>query len=301
MSEQLPKVSLFSRFTRNPQWGVGHLFKQDGFKKVVNHKWFKITIGILFGAGILLSFFKQEIEIKIFQSHLTKLDNVTEQSSHTFNASELVQNQRTTSGKRGAKGEQAISLGPQIVGPSTSIIIPVGTSAIAELASGASNGPVKAKLLQNITIGSDTLVEAGATLFGRGDSSEERLFIGFQKIILPDGTVIKIRAHACDSSDQIVGLKGSKISDKTFQIAGGIGLGFIGGLSEGLENSKNVGGIEIHDNSLRDAALNGAARASLEESKELLNAAKQKKTIIEVPNKTSFVVLFDEVSPDGEK
>jgi hypothetical protein len=160
---------------------------------------------------------------------------------------------------------------------------------------------VKAKLIQSININGETLIDEGSILFGQGLSTDERLFITFSKIISSDGTNIKILGHAYEGSDQIVGLKGSRVGQRALEIAGGIGLGFLGGMSEGLESSQNVNGVEVRDNSLRNAMLNGAAHSSIDESKELLNDLRAKKVILEVPANTNFTVLFDELPSEREK
>jgi len=303
--EAKPKVKLFSRFNRNPQWGVGFLFEKSGLKKVIDKKWFKITSFVLFSLAMVLSFYKKEEEIVIYKNSVSLPSDLKSDKPFSFGKLADVISGNTAL-KNEAKSKQARlsfakTLGPQVVRPKDSIIIPTGTSVQAILVTGASNGPVKAKLTQSINVNGETLVDEGSVLFGQGLSTDERLFITFKKIITSDGTNIKILGHAYEESDQIVGLKGSRVGTRALEIAGGVGLGFIGGMSEGLENSQSINGIEVRDNSLRNAMLNGAAHSSLDESKELLNDLRAKKVILEVPANTKFTVLFDELPNDREK
>jgi hypothetical protein len=304
-----PKLKIFSRFTRNPQWGVGFIFEKTGLKRVIDKKWFKIGTLLLFLVAVTLSFFKKEEEIKIYKNSVILPENLkTDKPSRFTDIANMTSNMVASENKAVSSKELkqrrlrfSQSLGPQIVGPQNSVVVPVGTYANAILVTGASNGPIKARLTQSITINGETLVDEGSILFGQGISTDERLFITFKKIISSDGSMITILGHAYESSDQIVGLKGSKVGDKALAVAGTIGLGFVGGMSEGLENAQTVNGVEIRDNSLRNAMLNGAAHASLDESKELLNDLRTKKIIIEVPAQTAFTVLFEEVPNDREK
>ena len=68
-------------------------------------------------------------------------------------------------------------------------------------------------------------------------------------MVFKDGTVGDISAQACDQADKIVGLKGSKVGNKVVNIAGSIGLGFVGGMSEGLQDSEGQQGAVIRKSS----------------------------------------------------
>ena len=91
----------------------------------------------------------------------------------------------------------------------------------AVLVTGASNGPVKAKLTERLAQYGEEILEAGSVLLGSGNSSNDRLTVQFDKVLTPDGAVTKLKASALDKSDMIAGLKGSVALGRSLQIAGG--------------------------------------------------------------------------------
>jgi hypothetical protein len=182
--------------------------------------------------------------------------------------------------------------GLEVIRRVTSVQIPPGAIAKAELVSGASNGPVKARLIEPLSFNSDVLAETGTILVGNGSSTEDRLLIDFGKMVLKDGSVQNIRAQACDASDQMVGIKGSKVSKYGAALAAGIGLNFAGGMAQGLQETQVQNGVVTKKTDLNNAALNGAASASIEQTKDILEKWKQQKTIIEVKRGTEICLIF---------
>ncbi|MBK9293313.1 MAG: TrbI/VirB10 family protein [Oligoflexia bacterium] len=169
--------------------------------------------------------------------------------------------------------------------------IPSGSEVTAQLSSGGSNGTVKAVLSENLVVDGDVLAPKNSILIGQGQSSDERLYIVFTKMIKPEQSEIKIKAQAFDSKDRILGLKGSKVGDFAFKIAASSGLFFLSGMAEGMQNSTGVLGQE--KKSVRDAALQGVAQASVEHGRKLVDNMNNK-TVIEVKHSTPIVVIFDE-------
>jgi hypothetical protein len=97
---------------------------------------------------------------------------------------------------------------------------------------------------------------------------------------------------ACDASDKIVGLKGSKISGKALNIAGSIGLGFVGGMTDGLQETHGEQGVQVRPPTIGNALLNATSATALEQSKNLMSDLKDRTPIIEVPEASEFYVLF---------
>lgn len=185
--------------------------------------------------------------------------------------------------------------GPQLISRPQGVAIPPGTLVGARLVSGASNGPVKATLTDAIYVNGDPVVEEGTVLLGTGASTEERLFVRFSKLVFRDGRVEKIAAEAADQSDKIAGLKGSKIGNHALRLAGSIGLNFISGMSEVLQDQHtNPMGMPVKETSLKNALLNGTEKASMEEAGDILSGLKDARPIIEVPAGTSIYVLIGE-------
>jgi len=184
-------------------------------------------------------------------------------------------------------------LGPQLLERPSLQKIPPGLIGKAVLTSGASNGPIRAELTEPLDFNGEVFIQEGAVLLGTGASTEERLFIHFDQIVTREGTILSARAEALDPSDKIAGLKGSKIGGHAMKLAGGIGLGFVGGLTEGLQDSDVQGGVAVRSPSLKNAMLNGAATAALDQSRDMMQGLKDKQPIIEVKEGSKVLVIFE--------
>jgi len=166
--------------------------------------------------------------------------------------------------------------------------IPPGAFFKAKLSSGASNGLVKAEVIEGLAINSEMLIPEGSSLVGQGTSSEERLFIQFNQVVFKDGTFSNFNAVACDNDDQMVGLKGSLVGNRIGRVAGGVGLGFLGGFSSGLQEPQGYGSPKP---SMKNAILNGTATTALEESRKMLSDLKNRMPIMEVKAGTEICVI----------
>lgn len=186
--------------------------------------------------------------------------------------------------------------GPKLIARPGSGKVLAGTLVKATLSSGASNGLVKATLNETLVSDGEVLARSGAVILGQGSSTEDRLYIHFNKLITHDGQPIPITAQAADSSDKSLGLKGSKLGGKALSLAAGIGLNFLTGASEGFQDSHGEQGVVVKRASLKNAFLQGTARASLDQSHELLSEAKNSKTSISVGQGQEFYLIF---SDDG--
>lgn len=185
-------------------------------------------------------------------------------------------------------------LGPEIVSRPTKISIPPGTMGSAALVSGASDGPVKAQLTQPLMVAGETLLDSGTTLVGTGQSGNERLVIRFSKAVLRSGSVAVIDAQAADNSDKIPGVKGSRVGYRALKLAAGVGLHFAGGLSQGLQDSQEQSGAVVTPPSMKNALLNGAAHASIEEGQQMMNEYRSERPVIEIEAGTQIFVLFSD-------
>ncbi len=172
--------------------------------------------------------------------------------------------------------------------------IPVGSEAKAILESGATNGIVKARLASAMIVDGEPVLPEGTSLFGRGKSSEERLFVEFHKAIFPSGESFSILGQAFDISDKILGLKGAFVGTRTKKMGMAIGFGFLGGMADGLQTSGTPSWGMPQKKSVRDAALAGASKASLDQSQAYIEEMKNAPNIIEVKKGTEFYLLIDE-------
>jgi len=189
----------------------------------------------------------------------------------------------------------------QVFSLGTLTAIPAGTEAQANLVSGASNGIVKAQLVTPMLVDNEPVIPVGSTIFGHGKSTEDRLFIEFNRANFPDGESIPIRAQAFDFSDKILGLKGALVGAKTKKMALGMLFGFMGGAADGLQDT-NGSIFELGQRpSVRDAALSGTAKATLDQSQMYLDQVKHAPEIIEVKQGTDFYLIVDEPKPGKDE
>ncbi|MBI3294432.1 MAG: TrbI/VirB10 family protein [Deltaproteobacteria bacterium] len=182
--------------------------------------------------------------------------------------------------------------GPQVIYRAMTGI-PPGTLAKARLVTGASDGPVRAEVLQDVIVNGERVIEAGAQLLGNGNSTEERLILRFEKLVKRDGTILTIGAQALDGIDQIAGIKGNRVGNEAMKLAAGIGLNFVGGLSDALQETEVKGGVAVRKNTVNNALLNGTTHAALDQSKDLMTGLREKAPRIEVEKGRKFQVMFD--------
>jgi hypothetical protein len=182
--------------------------------------------------------------------------------------------------------------GVQKIDRVTAADISPGSMVKAVLLIGASNGPVRVEVKEALREHGETLVPAGAILWGKGTSSEDRLFIHFSKMILRDGQTQDIQADAADGEDQTVGLKGSRVGRYAARYATAVGLNFVGGMAEGLQAREIVGTQVITKPDAKNALLNGASRATLEMGNEEMEKIRSTPTVIQVDAGKEIFVMF---------
>lgn len=171
--------------------------------------------------------------------------------------------------------------------------VPPGAEARATLLTGATNGLIKARLIEALKVDGISFLDAGTLLIGEGQSSEERLFISFKKAVFKNGKFISVLAQGYDKSDKILGLKGSRVGDHSIKLAASAGLNFIAGMAQGLQPTSVLMPGQTRRPSASGAALNGLSNAATEQGKQYLEDIKQRAPIIEVPLGTEFIVTFD--------
>ncbi len=273
------------------RWGVGrHLYRQDGKKLTLQGKYALGIVASAFTVTSILALIRPvQLEVRspiVFNGVVTPVSTIN--VPHAADRSDVEQRNKRGSG-------QVIKhySGLQVVNRPRLGQIPPGTTVRAKLITAASNGLVKATLSESLIVNGDGIAEAGTILIGNGSSTEDRLQIDFSKLIFRDGTVQNIKAQACDQEDQAIGIRGSRVGKYASQLAAGIGLNFAGGLAEGLQDSQVQGGVAVKKTNFKNAALNGAAKASLEQSKDIMEKWKQKQTVIQVKAGTEICIIFD--------
>ena len=182
--------------------------------------------------------------------------------------------------------------GPKLFVRNLKINIPPGIEVRAKLINGASNGLVKAKLLDDVVAAGELFLNAGTIIIGQGSSTEDRLFIRFDKAVLEDGSVSKLQAEAADFSDRTMGLKGSKISSHAIKMAARAGLNFLAGASIALEDTHGEQGAVVAKPTVRNAALQGTAKAAIEEANDIASQYKSAPPILAVKAGTEIIIIF---------
>ena len=164
--------------------------------------------------------------------------------------------------------------------------LPPGSEMAAILVSGASDGIVKAKLTEPLMVDGETVAPENSLLFGKGHSGEERLFVEFTRLRLPDGATLSFSAQGFDGEDKIQGLKGETISAKAQKTAGALAFGFVGGVAQGFQTTDSY--FMPTRPSARDAALNGASKAALDQSQAYMDEMKHAHPVIVVKAGTTI-------------
>jgi hypothetical protein len=171
--------------------------------------------------------------------------------------------------------------------------IPPGAEVKARLLSGATNGLIKARLTEPLKVDGVSVLDAGTVVIGEGRSSELRLFVNFNRAVFKDGKFIRISAQAYDLSDQILGLKGSRVGDYTMKLAASSGLYFLSGMAQGMRKQETLYPGQVVRPSVGDAALSGVSTAAGEQAKQYLEEMKNRAPIIEVKAGTEFILTID--------
>lgn len=277
---------------KQKRFGLTWFFKRDGNKWSLNES--KAKKCLMGGSVLLLTLQLCDIKpVLVRDTPFPAPINIT--ATQVFDISRLPV---VNFGLHGKNGKTYHLAAPELLGrPIDLSKIPPGSMLSATLVSGASNGLVRAEVKDALMVNGESLIPQGAFLLGTGTSTEERLFIGFNNVIFRDGSFAQIQAQACDQGDKIVGLKGSKIGGKALQIAGSLGLNFVAGFSQGLQQSHGEWGATVKDPTIGNALLQGTSQTAVEESKNLMQELKDRVPIIEVAAGTDICVIFSANRP----
>jgi hypothetical protein len=286
-----PQVLAVQDDGEKEQWGRHNLFFREGGKWTLKTKVVGTATAVIFTALILPQFFMEDKYAPAIVAAKATLSADPSTQTSTSDLEKYDSSKAATKISSGRQRNQRYTA-PQLVGRPRNVLIPPGAMATAKLISGASNGLIRAELTETLTQNGESLLDEGTVLVGQGSSNEERLMVAFGQAVFRDGTVANVQAQACDKSDKIVGLKGSKVGNKVVNIAGSIGLGFVGGFSEGLQDTQGQQGVAIRPPSLKNALLNATAATALEQSKNLMSDLKEQRPVIEVPAGESICIIF---------
>lgn len=293
MSEDA-KVTLGQDDGHKRRWGLSNiLYRQEGRKISINAKVTAWTFGVFILAGsaysVLAEFFKPTPSESNGPIAFNEQVSSQEKIQVPKGNSEI---ERPKS--NGTRPRPVTSYaGLQVVERPNFGKIPPGTMIKAKFMTGASNGPLKASLLEALNVNNEEIAPEGSILVGNGNSGDDRLTVQFTKLVFRDGKSQNIQAQACDLSDQTAGVKGKKVSKYAILLATGAGLNFLGGVAEGLQETQVQNGVATKKSDLKNAALNGASKAALDQSQEVLSELRNKKSVVQVDSGKEFYVLFE--------
>ncbi|MBP9709154.1 MAG: TrbI/VirB10 family protein, partial [Oligoflexales bacterium] len=239
-----PEIKIQSENSLLSQWSLRRFFyKREGRKDRINNKAVKVVFVLL---SICIIAFAMFIDVgnknRRTKAEDFKLPPLAKQEvSIQIHPVDIENTKKPDVAKRATRTPQNTFafVGLKKVDRFGDLKIPPGTMIKAQLLSGASNGPVRARMLESINIQGATLIERGQILLGQGISSQERLFIKFSKLVFNDGNFIRISAEACDQSDQMPGLFGSNVRGVAMKWVGAASIGVLGGAALGMHNSQN--------------------------------------------------------------
>jgi hypothetical protein len=280
------------------QWAIGKLFyRKEGGKQRANMKPISLAVFAAFGTVMVIGLLRDSPEqqetsaspikapVDIKETTNIDMEKMTLFVKPKF---EQVTHLRSVSGD--SKQVSIRYAGLEKVAGHMNIKIPPGSMAEAVLTSGASDGPIRAVLTEDLVAGGSRLVKQGTTLVGEGISNENRLSVKFRYLVFQDGTHVRVEADGCDISDRMPGLLGSNVRGQALKLSGALGLGMLGGTAIGLQKKQTQG--VVSDPSMRDALLNGVATAALEQAQSLTSNLKSTTPLYQVPEGQKFYVLF---------
>lgn len=283
--EETPEPKLESRF------GYGKT------APIFSSKYTKIAAAVscvlLIVILILKSPEKMESKIPEIKSPEAGEINVGQNFNHLDEYSATLENEKLKQNQSASKKKVVLRLlGLQKIERRNLKQIPPATFVKAKLLNTATDGLVKAVLIEPLRIQGETLLQSGLILVGQAQSTEGKLSIQFNSIVYKDGKFENIQAQASDLESQSIGLKGSRLSRYAMKYAASVGLNFLSGVSQGLQEKETMGQQVVNKSNTKNALLNGASVSALEMANESMNEYKGKLPPIQVPEGTEFWVVF---------
>ena len=128
-----------------------------------------------------------------------------------------------------------------------------------------------------------TLVREGYRVFGTSRSVKTDGPGGVEMLacdVTDQASVDRLVAHVLTEAGQID------------LVVNNAGLGLVGGLSDGLQETHGEQGALVRQPSLKNALLNAAGTTALEQSRQMMADLKNNVPVIEVPSGANVYVLF---------
>lgn len=214
-------------------------------------------------------------------------------SLETYSA-QAEKDQITEKNRKASKRALVVKLpGLQKIDRTRASQIPPGSEIRARLLTGASNGLVRAVLLESLRVQGENYLKAGETVVGQGQSNEDRLFVRFTQVVHKDGSVETVQGQAVDAEDKTAGLPGSKFKRYAMRYGTAVGLYFVGGMTEGLQERTIVGQQVVANPDAKNALLNGASRAAVEMANDQMSNMRNQPPPISIPAGQEILIVFE--------
>lgn len=292
MSDEQAVVKIEKNNSILKRWGKGAFYRQEGHKLKIKAEPMKKIFIFLSSLLAIIFLFKEppnELEQKT-QGIPTPISISANNETISLETYSDLKDEAPKKKKVTFKKIQPL----KVIARKEKSSIPLGLSVNAKLLTGATDGPVKAQLLEDVSLNGEVFIKESSIIWGQGSSTQERLLITFSKFVDSYGKSHKIKANAYDFSDQILGLKGSIIGRTSKKILAGAGLGVAGALQT-MQEAENMEGVAVIKPSMSNALLNGASSATLGIAEQELEELKNKQTIIEVAKDTKILIVFGEI------
>lgn len=266
------------------------IFQQEGKKQVLNKGLIKKITALFAVLGVAALFFGEQPPLAQRKSDFTV------QSNSKTNSIEIPNHNPQIISKvpeRKAANIPQKFLGPSLIArPGAHEILP-GTIVAAKLQTAATDGPVKALITESVIVDGEERLPAGSVLIGLGQSQDTRVTVQFGKAIVTGQGAVEISAVALDQEDQLVGIQASQMNQEMIHLGASIGLNFVGGVAEGLKEKSGQAGATIEAPTTRNALLNGASKAALDEAHSMMEETKNKKYSLKVESGTPILIFFN--------
>ena len=117
--------------------------------------------------------------------------------------------------------------------------------------------------------GKQAIPKGSIFIGGVSGGGKGKVFLGFNRVVFPDGRQFAAAAQALDPRDFTSGLRGTFHSNRGLKVASKLGLTMVGGISGALAEKQAVGyyGTTNVKSTLKDATLHGLSLAAREESR----------------------------------
>jgi hypothetical protein len=266
------------------------VLQNEGGKRILNKKHASIAVIIFSAVALASQLLPPLLQSDIPKGNITKSDTslIKEKSEAILRPSTTETNQQNIGGVTDPLPPQKPVIvahhfkpirykGKQVIGPDANAQkIPSGASFVGKLLTS-----IDTRSQQRVhvmlpyggshksgggSLPSETILMGQFSYSGEG----ERVFILFNRAVLPDGQEIAIQAQALSSKDYRVGVIGDYHGNKGSQMASVIGLSMVSGISEvmvekqGLGQSFNV----APKSTLKNGIYNGVAKVTETEAND---------------------------------